>query len=907
MLGAPSAPTVKTVVKFEVKVDKPGVTVDDVFLSLAPDNVQSLAALLPGVSADDLAVSRPSTDLVDGACSRMPCRNGAPCFGAVEVYMCGKPLSAMMVLSNRCASLDVWNRCIRYDRLSPDFEEEFAEELSELIDLPAYRIQVTEVETLPGGQIQVHFDILPAGATLDAPEGDGEGDDGVSQEEAMELVENLQLCGSTVCGGDDSGGGGLGHTPSEVIVAGLGMTDVEVVDDEGVGCPSGFEALDCSEDADECASSPCRHGAPCNSETTAAFDMYMCGEPVEIEVELGAMCFVPGAASGVGCRSSASGSCGSGGHRLSALPSGFADSFVAQLSNRTAVPAHRLHLNDATPGADGSWRLSIEVLPVASSTEYDLMPQLEAANRVEMVLESMRQWGAVCTQVEDVTSDAATAAVGCPAGFSGVNCELVRGGCGSRLRPPCQHGGRCIELGDNSVTLASGITTLRAERPVRCDCPDPYYGEYCELVPDACESQPCANGAACLRNGTGFECVCRSGWTGATCSEWPDPCSNSSVCSAKTACVHTGPHAYECRQQPVLFSYVHYHTRPSTHAIAVGDSFDSAFAAYRRAPVASRGYCSALLTGASRLRNQDICPEGSDSDIAFYYSFQMSVGFAGLYKFRMHADWGAGGGFVCFDATCEHHAGDVWGHIYFQRPLLQGRTKVKMLGFEGCCDGHAELEFMLPSECAGGVPGEMCAHAVSRQQWLAIDSTAQYECSAAGEAFECPAEGWEYYRFRPLYDAQQVDHFASVQLRLYEDGVALEATPMFGRFVPINRTMNAEAARLYCEGHYRGLASVHSLAEQGLAAAACQLLSDPTEQHAYGCWIGLRDTESEGEFRWIDGSPVDYVHWADGEPNDVGADGEDVVELDFRPRIARFGDWNDASHARCCCMFCIVK
>ena len=204
MLGAPSAPTVKTVVKFEVKVDKPGVTVDDVFLSLAPDNVQSLAALLPGVSADDLSVSRPSTDLVDGACSRMPCRNGAPCFGAVEVYMCGKPLSAMMVLSNRCASLDVWNRCIRYDRLSTDFEEEFAEELSELIDLPPYRIQVTEVETLPGGQIQVHFDILPAGATLDAPEGDGEGDDGVSQEEAMELVENLQLCGSTVCGGDSA-------------------------------------------------------------------------------------------------------------------------------------------------------------------------------------------------------------------------------------------------------------------------------------------------------------------------------------------------------------------------------------------------------------------------------------------------------------------------------------------------------------------------------------------------------------------------------------------------------------------------------------------------------------------------------------------------------------------------------
>ena len=92
-------------------------------------------------------------------------------------------------------------------------------------------------------------------------------------------------------------------------------------------------------------------------------------------------------------------------------------------------------------------------------------------------------------------------ACSCNYGWGGERCELAasaRDACGSH---PCQHGGRCIELGDNGVTLASGITTLRAERPVRCDCPDPYYGEYCELVPDACESQPCANGAACLRNG----------------------------------------------------------------------------------------------------------------------------------------------------------------------------------------------------------------------------------------------------------------------------------------------------------------------------------------------------------------------------------------------------------------------
>ena len=40
----------------------------------------------------------------------------------------------------------------------------------------------------------------------------------------------------------------------------------------------------------------------------------------------------------------------------------------------------------------------------------------------------------------------------------------------------------------------------------------------------------------------------------------------------------------------------------------------------------------------------------------------------------------------------------------------------------------------------------------------------------------------------------------------------------------------------------------------------------------------------------FDGSSVDFVDFAPGEPNDVGDTGEDAVEMDFRQRLTRFGE-----------------
>ncbi|KAF0296473.1 Low affinity immunoglobulin epsilon Fc receptor [Amphibalanus amphitrite] len=53
-------------------------------------------------------------------------------------------------------------------------------------------------------------------------------------------------------------------------------------------------------------------------------------------------------------------------------------------------------------------------------------------------------------------------------------------------------------------------------------------------------------------------------------------------------------------------------------------------------------------------------------------------------------------------------------------------------------------------------------------------------------------------------------------------------------------------------------------------------IASPSEQdvvttylHAADAWIGLNDLMDDGHFQWTDGTPVQYVNWADGQPNDL--------------------------------------
>ncbi|XP_060720571.1 hepatic lectin-like [Tachysurus vachellii] len=57
-------------------------------------------------------------------------------------------------------------------------------------------------------------------------------------------------------------------------------------------------------------------------------------------------------------------------------------------------------------------------------------------------------------------------------------------------------------------------------------------------------------------------------------------------------------------------------------------------------------------------------------------------------------------------------------------------------------------------------------------------------------------------------------------------------------------------------------------------------------------WIGLNDRDTEGTFKWVDGSPLTTEFWWNGEPNDYEQN-EDCVITGFRKATFNISTWND--------------
>uniref|UniRef100_A0A8C4HR38 C-type lectin domain-containing protein n=1 Tax=Dicentrarchus labrax TaxID=13489 RepID=A0A8C4HR38_DICLA len=54
-------------------------------------------------------------------------------------------------------------------------------------------------------------------------------------------------------------------------------------------------------------------------------------------------------------------------------------------------------------------------------------------------------------------------------------------------------------------------------------------------------------------------------------------------------------------------------------------------------------------------------------------------------------------------------------------------------------------------------------------------------------------------------------------------------------------------------------------------------------------WIGLTDSETEGTWKWVDGTPLTTSYWMDGEPNNYDLK-EDCVEV---KQHEKKNSWND--------------
>jgi hypothetical protein len=109
------------------------------------------------------------------------------------------------------------------------------------------------------------------------------------------------------------------------------------------------------------------------------------------------------------------------------------------------------------------------------------------------------------------------------------------------------------------------------------------------------------------------------------------------------------------------------------------------------------GYCHGALRSAKYLSNQVVCAVGSNAAIGFHIRIPFRNNMGGTFTFRMHADYGLGA-FIGVDGA-EHTPGNTWGHVQTDPVMLTaGDHEFEALGFEDCCDGHAELEVHLPCD-----------------------------------------------------------------------------------------------------------------------------------------------------------------------------------------------------------------
>ncbi|KAA8590712.1 hypothetical protein FQN60_014646, partial [Etheostoma spectabile] len=67
-------------------------------------------------------------------------------------------------------------------------------------------------------------------------------------------------------------------------------------------------------------------------------------------------------------------------------------------------------------------------------------------------------------------------------------------------------------------------------------------------------------------------------------------------------------------------------------------------------------------------------------------------------------------------------------------------------------------------------------------------------------------------------------------------------------------------------------------------------------------WIGLTDSETEGTWKWVDGTPLNESYWASKEPN--GGRTENCVELQ---NFVFENSWNDVNCSAPLYSICEVK
>lgn len=149
-----------------------------------------------------------------------------------------------------------------------------------------------------------------------------------------------------------------------------------------------------------------------------------------------------------------------------------------------------------------------------------------------------------------------------------------------------------------------------------------------------------------------------------------------------------------------------FHTRNST---ANPGNRSAAESAFDTAGTSAPGYGCAIIPDYTNVNNRGLfAPPNRNSDIGLYAEafFEVSPAQAGVWQFRYGGDFGRGGGLYVDDVPLEEDWNtDLWWAFNWNNAseILQGSINlsagihsVRILGFEGCCDGGLTAQFQPP-------------------------------------------------------------------------------------------------------------------------------------------------------------------------------------------------------------------
>lgn len=171
---------------------------------------------------------------------------------------------------------------------------------------------------------------------------------------------------------------------------------------------------------------------------------------------------------------------------------------------------------------------------------------------------------------------------------------------------------------------------------------------------------------------------------------------------------------------------------------------ETAFAA---APVSTPGYGCAILNSYTNVNNTGTFgPPNRNSDIGLYAEafFEVTPAEAGVWQFRYGADFGYGGGLYVDDvALDEKWNTDLWWNYNWNNTaetlagsinLGAGYHSIRIIGFEGCCDGGLTVQFMRP----GGAFQAMSLANISMASRVCPVANDPVVTFGAGETGSCP-------------------------------------------------------------------------------------------------------------------------------------------------------------------------